>query len=61
MFDSSVSRGKPAVFPVARVIQGFSEGMQLMVAGEKRRLWIPEALAYRARASRRGCWCSTSS
>ena len=46
MFDSSVARGKPAVFPVGRVIQGFSEGLQLMVPGEKRRLWIPEALAY---------------
>ena len=47
MFDSSVARGKPSVFPVGRVIAGFSEGIQLMVPGEKRRLWIPEALAYR--------------
>src|SRR5262249_22325988 len=28
MFDSSVSRGKPSVFPVGRVIPGFSEGLQ---------------------------------
>jgi peptidylprolyl isomerase len=47
MFDSSVTRGKPASFPVGRVIAGFSEGLQLMVPGEKRRLWIPEALAYK--------------
>ncbi|MBZ5645739.1 MAG: FKBP-type peptidyl-prolyl cis-trans isomerase [Acidobacteriia bacterium] len=47
MFDSSVTRGKPATFPVARVIPGFSEGVQLMVAGETRRLWIPESLAYK--------------
>src|SRR6185503_7723938 len=46
MFDSSVTKGKPASFPVGRVIAGFSEGLQLMVPGEKRRLWIPEALAY---------------
>src|SRR5438093_5899398 len=37
MFDSSVAAGKPAIFPVGRVIAGFSEGIQLMVPGEKRR------------------------
>jgi len=47
MFDSSVSRGKPAVFRVDRVIPGFSEGLRLMTPGEKRRVWIPEALAYK--------------
>jgi FKBP-type peptidyl-prolyl cis-trans isomerase len=47
MFDSSVARGKPSMFGVNRVIPGFSEGIKLMVAGEKRRLWIPEALAYK--------------
>jgi peptidylprolyl isomerase len=46
-FDSSVVRGKPSMFPVSRVIAGFSEGLQLMVVGEKRRMWIPEALAYK--------------
>jgi peptidylprolyl isomerase len=54
MFDSSVARGKPAVFPVGRVIQGFSEGLQLMVPGEKRRLWIPEALAYKGAREPKG-------
>ena len=55
MFDSSVTRGKPATFRVNRVIAGFSEGLQLMVPGEKRRLWIPEALAYKgSSASRKG-------
>jgi len=54
MFDSSVSKGKPAMFPVARVIPGFSEGIQLMVAGEKRRLWIPEALAYKGAREPKG-------
>ena len=46
MFDSSVTRGKPASFPLNRVIKGWTEGVQLMVQGEKRRLWIPANLAY---------------
>jgi len=54
MFDSSVPRGKPSSFPVNRVIAGFSEGLQLMVPGEKRRLWIPEALAYKGTREPKG-------
>ena len=53
-FDSSVARGKPSSFPVGRVIAGFSEGLQLMVPGEKRRLWIPEALAYKGAREPKG-------
>ncbi len=52
MFDSSVQRGQPARFPLNRVIQGWTEGLQLMVPGEKRRLWIPETLAYAGRPGR---------
>ncbi|MEM1296502.1 MAG: FKBP-type peptidyl-prolyl cis-trans isomerase [Verrucomicrobiota bacterium] len=46
MFDSSVKRGEPTSFPLGRVIAGWTEGLQLMVVGEKRRFWIPEDLAY---------------
>ena len=54
MFDSSVARGKPSSFGVARVIAGFGEGLQLMVPGEKRRLWIPEPLAYKGAREPKG-------
>lgn len=49
MFDSSLTRGQPATFPLNRVIAGWTEGVQLMVEGEKRRFWIPESLAYQGR------------
>ncbi|MEQ1871786.1 MAG: FKBP-type peptidyl-prolyl cis-trans isomerase [Vicinamibacterales bacterium] len=47
MFDSSRTRNRMATFPLDKVIAGWTEGVQLMVVGESRRLWIPEALAYR--------------
>jgi peptidylprolyl isomerase len=47
MFDSSVTRGQPATFPLNRVIAGWTEGVQLMVEGEKVRFWVPENLAYK--------------
>ncbi len=52
MFDSSVKRGEPITFGLGQVIAGWGEGLQLMVVGEKRRLWIPEPLAYQGRPGR---------
>ncbi len=49
LFDSSLTRGQPARFPLNRVIPGWTEGVQLMVEGEKRRFWIPGNLAYDGR------------
>jgi peptidylprolyl isomerase len=49
MFDSSLAHGRPARLNLTRVIPGWSEGLQLMVEGEKRRVWIPERLAYKGR------------
>lgn len=46
MFDSSVMRGAPSVFPVGRLIAGWTEGLQLMAVGERFRFWIPGDLAY---------------
>lgn len=52
MFDSSVRRGEPTSFGLTEVIPGWTEGLQLMVVGETRRLWIPEELAYRGKSGR---------
>ena len=46
LFDSSEERGEKISFPLNQVIAGWTEGMQHMVVGEKRRFWIPAELAY---------------
>jgi len=46
MFDSSVTRGEPYETGLDGVIPGWTEGVQLMVVGERRRFWIPGKLAY---------------
>ena len=47
MFDSSVASGQPATFALNEVIDGWTEGVQRMVEGDKARFWIPESMAYR--------------
>lgn len=46
VFDSSVQRGEPAVFPVNGVIKCFAEGLQLIKVGGKSKLVCPSDLAY---------------
>jgi FKBP-type peptidyl-prolyl cis-trans isomerase len=52
MFDSSVARGNPSMFPVGRVMAGWRECVQLMTVGEQRRCWVPQDLAYKGQAGR---------
>lgn len=52
MFDSSLLRGDASSFKLTEVIPGWTEGLQLMVPGEKRRFWIPSKLAYRGQPGR---------
>jgi peptidylprolyl isomerase len=54
MFDSSVQRGAPTSFALNQVIKGWTEGVQLMVEGEKTRFWIPGSLAYGDKPTRPG-------
>ena len=46
VFDSSVKRGQPISFALKQVIKGWTEGVQLMVVGEKTRFFIPADIAY---------------
>jgi peptidylprolyl isomerase len=54
MFDSSVAKGEPISFGLDEVIPGWTEGVQMMVEGEKRRFWIPAKLAYEGRNGPQG-------
>jgi FKBP-type peptidyl-prolyl cis-trans isomerase FkpA len=51
-FDSSAQNGGPVSIPLAHVIPGFREGLQLMQAGGHYKLFIPANLAYGAEPSR---------
>jgi FKBP-type peptidyl-prolyl cis-trans isomerase len=50
MFDSSLTRDEPLEIALNEVIKGWTEGVQMMVEGEKRRFWIPEDLAYQGQS-----------
>ena len=51
VFDSSVTRGQPAEFPVSGVIAGWTEALQLMPVGTKLKLYVPHHLAYGERGA----------
>ncbi len=51
VFDSSYERGKPASFPLNRVIKGWTEALSMMPVGSKWRLYLPPELAYGKRGA----------
>lgn len=46
VFDSSRDRGEPVTFRLNQVIDGWTEGLQLMSEGSRFKLYIPSDLAY---------------
>ncbi len=51
VFDSSYERGEPTTFPLRNVIDGWTEGMQLVGEGGMIELWVPSELGYGERGS----------
>ena len=45
-FDNSYDRGEPLTIPVASVIKGWTEILQMMHIGDKWRVFIPSELGY---------------
>lgn len=52
LHDASGMRDMPHIFPVDKLIKGWTEAMQLMSVGERRLLWIPAGLAYKGQTGR---------
>ena len=52
MFDTSIPKGTSVPLQLKHTIEGWIEGLQLMVVGERRRFWIPQKLAYRGEAGK---------
>ncbi|MEJ2466460.1 MAG: FKBP-type peptidyl-prolyl cis-trans isomerase N-terminal domain-containing protein [Candidatus Thiodiazotropha sp.] len=46
VFDGSEKKGGPTVYPVNRVIRGFSEALQMMKPGSKWEVFLPPEIAY---------------
>ncbi|KAK3255366.1 hypothetical protein CYMTET_35449 [Cymbomonas tetramitiformis] len=47
LFDSTLTAGgEPCSFATGAIIPGWTEALQLMTVGEKRRIWLPSRLAY---------------
>lgn len=46
VFDSSYERGEPTSFPLYKVVDGWTEGMQLVGEGGMIELWVPSKLGY---------------
>ncbi len=54
LFSTSYTSGKPVTVSVGDSIPGWTEALELMVEGEKRRVWIPKQLANKGRDGPKG-------
>jgi peptidylprolyl isomerase len=52
MFDKQIPPEQPIKVPLRGVIAGWTEGVQLMKAGDRFRFWIPKELAFNDRPGR---------
>jgi FKBP-type peptidyl-prolyl cis-trans isomerase len=52
VFDSTQEHGGPKALNLSRILPGMSEGIQMMVAGETRRMWIPQTLAFKGQPNK---------
>jgi peptidylprolyl isomerase len=52
MFDSSILGGQPAQFNLHNVVAGWTDGIPVMMIGDRVRFWIPEELAYKGQAGK---------
>ncbi len=51
VFDSSVERGEPIVYPLGGFVPGWQEALQLMPLGSKWRICFPSELGYGSQAA----------
>ena len=52
MFDSTLVHGKPLTITMDHLLPGMAEGVHMMTVGEKRRMWVPESLAFNGAAGK---------
>jgi peptidylprolyl isomerase len=52
MFDSTLVHGKPLTITMDHMLPGMAEGLRMMTVGEKRRMWVPESLAFNGAAGK---------
>lgn len=48
LVDSTLERAEPVTLPMDRLMKGMTEGLLLMVPGQRRRFWIPAGLGFPA-------------
>jgi peptidylprolyl isomerase len=53
LVESTTMSGQPATYALSEVIPGWREVLPRLVVGDRARVWIPSALAYGDKPSRR--------